>query len=288
MDENRYFTLNNGVKMPCLGLGVFRNTDPKECEKSIICAIENGYRMIDTAAVYGNERAVGSAVRHCGLPREELFITTKLWYADCCREMAKRALDRSLKKLGLGYVDLYLVHEPYGWLKSAWRGLEECAAEGKARAIGVSNFGERELEKLLCHANIAPAVDQIELHPYYQRRELLAYLKARGILPEAWAPFAAGNGGLLSEPAITRTAERLGCTPAQAILAWLHGLGAAVIPKSSRPERIAENAQFLKAALTDEDGAEIAALDRGESLFPWDKGWRRPMRKALGFFHIGI
>lgn len=286
--ESKYFTLNNGMKMPCLGLGVFRNKDPKECENSIICAIENGYRMIDTAAVYGNEQAVGNAVKHCGIPREELFITTKLWYADCSRDMAKRALDRSLKKLGLGYVDLYLVHEPYGWLKSAWRGLEESVADGKVRAIGVSNFGQRELEKLLGYAKIAPAVDQIELHPYFQRNELLAFLKECGIQPEAWAPFAAGQSGLLRDPVITGIAEKRGCSSAQTILRWLYGRGAAVIPKSSDPKRIKENAEFLNAALSDEDMRAISSLDRGESLFPWDKGWRRPLRKTLGFFHIGI
>lgn len=286
--ESKYFTLNNGMKMPCLGLGVFRNKDPKECENSIICAIENGYRMIDTAAVYGNEQAVGNAVKHCGIPREELFITTKLWYADCSRDLAKRALDRSLKKLGLGYVDLYLVHEPYGWLKSAWRGLEESVADGKVRAIGVSNFGQRELEKLLGYAKIAPAVDQIELHPYFQRKELLAFLKECGIQPEAWAPFGAGKSGILDHPVIARVAERRGCTVAQAVLAWLRAKGAVAIPKSSNPDRMAENLASLSVELTEEDIRNIDCLDLGDSLFPWDKGIRRPLRKAIGFLHYII
>ena len=286
--EEKYFTLNNGVKMPCTGLGVFRNTDPAECERSVICAIENGCRMIDTAAVYRNEEAVGRAIKHCGVPREELFITTKLWYADCSEKRVERALERSLKKLGLDYVDLYLVHEPYGHVKSAWRGMEKCADDGRIRAIGVSNFGQKQLASLMKQAHIQPAVDQIELHPYYIRQELLDFLKKNGILAEAWAPFGAGKAGIFADPAIAYVAKKHGCTPAQAILAWLHSKGAATIPKSSNPARIKENLNFAAFVPDAEDTALIEALDRGRSLFPWDKGINVPLRKVMGFFHIGI
>ncbi len=286
--ENKYFTLNNGVKMPCCGLGVFQNKDPKLCEKSVICAIENGYRMIDTAAVYGNEAAVGRAIKNCGVPREELFITTKLWFADCGYKKAKKALERSLKKLRLDYVDLYLIHEPYGWVKNAWRAMQECVREGKIRAIGVSNFGIKELENLIKGAEIVPAVNQIELHPFYARKELIKYLESRGILPEAWAPFAEGKLDIFRNPVICGIAEKHGCTAAQVILAWLHAQGVAVIPKSSKPERIRENGEFFKVNLSDEDIVAIDSLDRGESLFPWDKGYKVPLRKTLGFFHLGV
>ena len=286
MDEG-YIRLNNGMEMPLVGLGVFRMKG-YECKKIVISAVENGYRLIDTAAVYNNERAVGDAVRWCGLPREQLFITTKLWYTNCSYHNAKRALEKSLKNLGLDYVDLYLIHEPYGWLKGTWRALEECVREGKVRAIGLSNFDERDIENITRGAEIMPAVDQIELHPFYQRRELLGFLREKDILPEAWAPFAEGKHGIFQSPILAEIAGVHGCTAAQVILAWLHAQGAAVIPKTVNPDRMRENAAFAKVKLTDGDMLEVAALDRGESLFPWDKGWRRPLRKVMGFFHTGF
>ena len=280
-----YFVLNNGVQMPCIGLGVFR-MKPGECEKSVLCAIEKGYRMIDTAAAYRNEEAAGRAIAQCGVPREQLFITTKLWYSDCSHDMAKRALDRSLKKLGLDYVDLYLIHEPYGWLKGAWRALEESVAEGKVRAIGVSNFTEDDLKKLLAYADIVPAVNQIEIHPLYQRDKLRQFMAEKDILAEAWAPFAAAKEGIFSHPTIVKIANKHGCSAGQAILAFLHAQGIAVIPKSVKAERMAENLDFVETTLDAEDMDALRALDRGESLFPWDKGVRRPLRKALGYLHI--
>ena len=286
MDEG-YIRLNNGMEMPLVGLGVFRMKG-YECKKIVISAVESGYRLIDTAAVYNNERAVGDAVRWCGLPREQLFVTTKLWYTNCSYHNAKRALEKSLKNLGLDYVDLYLIHEPYGWLKGTWRALEECVREGKVRAIGLSNFCERDIENITRGAEIMPAVDQIELHPLYRREKLLAYLNERGITPEAWAPFGAGKSGILDHPVIARVAERRGCTVAQAVLAWLRAKGAVAIPKSSNPERMAENLASLSVELTDEDIRNIDCLDLGDSLFPWDKGIRRPLRKAIGFLHYII
>lgn len=286
--ENVTFTLNNGVKMPAAGLGVFQVTDRKQCIDAVICAIENGYRMIDTAAVYGNEEAVGEAVRLCGVPREQLFVTSKLWFSDCGYGRAKRALESSLKKLGLDYIDLYLIHEPYGWLKQTWRALEECVDEGKVRAIGVSNFGINDLINIMDDARIKPAVDQIELHPFYQRRELLGFLREKDILPEAWAPFAEGKHGIFQSPILGEIAEVHGCTAAQVILAWLHAQGVAVIPKSVRPGRIAENGGFFRVKLSESEIAEIDRMDRGASLFPWDKGIRRPLRKLAGFFHLAF
>ena len=286
--ENVTFTLNNGVKMPAAGLGVFQVTDKKTCIDAVICAIENGYRMIDTAAVYGNEEAVGEAIKACGIPREELFITSKLWFSDCGYKRAKRALESSLKKLGLDYIDLYLIHEPYGWLKRTWRALEECADEGKVRAIGVSNFGIDDLINITDDARITPAVDQIELHPYFRREELLKFLREKNILPEAWAPFAEGKNGIFASPVLTEIAATHDGTVAQVILAWLHARGVAVIPKSVRPERIAENGDFFKVRLSEKEIAEIDRMDRGSSLFPWDKGIRRPLRKLFGFFHLAF
>lgn len=286
--ENVTFTLNNGVEMPAAGLGVFQNTDKKTCIDSILYAIECGYRMIDTAAVYGNEEAVGEAIKACGVPRDQLFITTKLWFSDCGYKRARQALETSLEKLGLDYVDLYLIHEPYGWVKNAWRAMEECADEGMARAIGVSNFNERELVNLMEDAHVVPAVNQIELHPFYQRKELLAFMREQDILPEAWAPFAEGKLGIFKNPVLCGIAEAHGCTSAQVILAWLHAQGIAVIPKSTHRERIAENGDFFKVQLSKEEIARIDGLDRGESMFPWDKGIRKPLRKLAGFFHLAF
>ena len=193
-----------------------------------------------------------------------------------------------MKKLGLDYIDLYLIHEPYGWLKRTWRALEECVDEGKVRAIGVSNFGINDLINIMDDARIKPAVDQIELHPFYQRRELLGFLREKDILPEAWAPFAEGKHGIFQSPILAEIAGVHGCTAAQVILAWLHAQGVAVIPKSVRPGRIAENGDFFKVKLSESEIAEIDRMDRGASLFPWDKGIRRPLRKLAGFFHLAF
>lgn len=282
------FTLNNGVKMPAVGLGVFQNTDDKVCTDSVLAAIECGYRMIDTAAVYGNEEAVGRAIKQCGVPRDQLFITTKLWYSDCGYDRARKALEISLKKLGLDYVDLYLIHEPYGWVKRAWKALEECEDEGMIRAIGVSNFNKSELENLMDGAHVIPAVNQIELHPFYRRKELVDFLQENNILAEAWAPFAEGKRGIFTNQALTGIAGAHGCTVAQVILAWLNARGIAVIPKSTHKERIEENFRFMGVTLNAEEMAAIDALDAGESMFPWDKGIRKPLRKLAGFFHLAF
>jgi len=259
-------TLNNGVRMPILGFGVYQMTDA-ECEASVREALRIGYRLIDTAAIYGNEEAVGRALKASGVPREELFITTKLWVDDATEQGAKRAVARSLERLQLDYLDLYLIHQPYHDVHGAWRAMEALNDAGTLRAIGISNFQPDRVIDLLVHHRVAPAVNQIETHPFCQQIEAGALLKARGIQHESWAPFAEGRNDLFRNPILTRIAERHGKSIGQVVLRWLTQRGIVVIPKSVKPERIAENFAIFDFTLAPDDMAAIATLDTGKSLF---------------------
>jgi 2,5-diketo-D-gluconate reductase A len=273
-------TLNNGVEMPLLGFGVFQVTDAEECERSVYDAIRTGYRLIDTAAAYGNEEAVGAAIKRAGVPREELFVTTKLWIADAGYERTKQAFDRSLQRLQLEYLDLYLIHQPFGDVHGAWRAMEELYREGPIRAIGVSNFQPDRLMDLIVHNEVVPAVNQIETHPFHQQTETQKFLQTNGVQHEAWAPFAEGQHNIFENEVLLSLAGKYQKTVAQIILRWLTQRGIVAIPKSVRKERIEENFDVFDVELSPEDMEAIATLDRKESSF-FDH--RDPaMVKALG------
>ena len=273
-------TLNNGVEMPLLGFGVFQVTDAEECERSVYDAIRTGYRLIDTAGAYGNEEAVGNAIKRTGVPREELFVTTKLWIADAGYERTKQAFERSLQRLQLDQVDLYLIHQPFGDVHGAWRAMEELYREGPIRAIGVSNFQPDRLMDLMVHNEVVPAVNQIETHPFNQQIETQQFLQANGVQHEAWAPFAEGQHNIFEYEVLLSLAGKYQKTVAQIILRWLTQRGIVAIPKSVRKERIEENFDVFDVELSPEDMDAIATLDRKESSF-FDH--RDPaMVKALG------
>jgi diketogulonate reductase-like aldo/keto reductase len=251
--------LNNGVEMPQLGLGVYKAKEGEEVKNAVRWAIEAGYRHIDTAALYENETGVGEAIRESGVPREEIFVTTKVWNTDQGYEKTLKAFETSRKKLGFDYVDLYLVHWPgRDKFVDTYRALEKLLAEGLVRAIGVSNFKEHHLERLLQETDIVPAVNQVEFHPRLQQKSLHAYCKAKGIALEAWAPLMKGN---LDHPVLLRLAEKYGKTPAQVVLRWHIQLGVIAIPKSVRRERIVSNADIFDFELTAEEMADIGAMD---------------------------
>ena len=256
-------TLNNGIEIPQLGFGVFQVPDP-ETAAAVTSALEAGYRSIDTAAIYGNEAGVGQALAASGIARDELFVTTKLWNADQGYDATLKAFDASLAKLGLDFVDLYLIHWPTparDLYRESWRAIEKLAGEGRVRAAGVSNFQPAHLRRLLDDSSLVPAVNQIELHPGLQQRELRELHTELGIATEAWSPLA--QGAVLGEPVLTSIAERYGKSPAQVVLRWHLQLGNVVIPKSVTPARIRENADVFDFALTDEEMTAIAGLDRG-------------------------
>jgi 2,5-diketo-D-gluconate reductase A len=259
--------LNNGVEMPQLGFGVFQVPDPAECERSVCDAITIGYRLIDTAASYKNEEAVGKAIKRSGVPRGDLFITTKLWVADAGYEKAKRAFERSMQKLGLEYLDLYLIHQPYGDVFGAWRAMEELHKEGRIRAIGVSNFHPDRVMDFLVHNEIAPAVNQIETHPFHQQIDAQRFLAENKIQIESWGPFAEGRNDIFKNPVLVSLAAKHRKTVAQVILRWLTQRGVIVIPKSVRKERMAENFDAFGFELAAEDMETIKGLDTGKSLF---------------------
>ncbi|MFJ6015056.1 aldo/keto reductase [Streptomyces sp. NPDC092952] len=255
--------LNNGVEIPQLGFGVFQVPDD-ETTTAVSAALEAGYRSIDTAAIYGNEAGVGRALAASGLPREDLFVTTKLWNADQGHDATLRAFDASLAKLGLDHVDLYLIHWPTparDLYADTWKALEKLAADGRIRAAGVSNFQPAHLQRLLDTSDLVPAVNQVELHPGLQQAELRAFHAEHGIATEAWSPLA--QGAVLSDPEITAIADRTGKSPAQVVLRWHLQLGNIVIPKSVTPARIRQNLDVFDFTLTDDDMAAIAATDRG-------------------------
>lgn len=260
-------TLNNGVKMPAIGYGVFRMKDPAECEEAVVQAIQSGYRLIDTAAAYENEEAVGRAIRRCGVPREELFVTTKLWITDTSYEGAKRGFARSMERLGLDSVDLYLIHQPYNDYYGAWRALEELYAAGKARAIGVDNFTPDKLADFVFWNKVKPAVNLIECNAFFQREEDRRYMESQNIQMQAWSPLAAGQGRLFENETLRALAATHNKTVAQIVLRWLVQRNIVPLVKSANPERMRENLEIFDFAMTDAEMQQIAALDTGRTAF---------------------
>ena len=264
---NDKFVLNNGVEIPKIGFGVFRMTDPAACENAVLQAIESGYRLIDTAAAYGNEEAVGRAIRRCGVPREELFITTKLWIPDISYEGAKRGFAQSLGLLGLDYLDMYVIHQPYHDYFGAWKALEELYGQGKVRAISVDNFTQDRLSDFLFWNQVKPATNLLECNPYFQRPDEEAYLKSENILMQAWSPLAAGQDGVLNHPTICAIANAHQKSPAQIILHWLVQRNILPLVKTSNPQRMKENLNIFDFTLTQSEMREIAGLDKGHTCF---------------------
>jgi 2,5-diketo-D-gluconate reductase A len=259
--------LNNGVEMPILGFGVFQMNDPKECEQAVYDAIMAGYRLIDTAASYLNEEAVGRAIKRSDVPREELFITTKLWVQDAGYESTKKAFEKSLERLQLDYLDLYLIHQPFGDVYGSWRAMEELYREGKIKAIGVSNFHPDRLIDIIIHNEVIPAVNQVETHPFNQQIESAHFMKENNVQIQSWGPFAEGKNDIFQNEVLVSIAEEHNQSVAQVILRWLTQRGVVVIPKSVRKERIIENFNIFDFELRQEDMEKIAALDTKESLF---------------------
>src|SRR5215210_569716 len=258
--------LNNGVEMPALGFGVYQ-IPPDETEAAVTAALEAGYRSLDTAAAYLNEEAVGRAIAASGIPRDELFITTKLWIQDAGEENARRAFDRSLAKLGLDHVDLYLIHQPFGDYYGSWRAMEQLNREGLVRAIGVSNFYPDRLVDLIEHNEITPAVNQVECHPFFQRTADQELMRERGVQIESWGPFAEGRNNLFTDPTLSEIAAAHGKSVAQVVLGWLIQRDVIVIPKSVRPDRMRENLDVFDFELGADEMQRIATLDTGASLF---------------------
>lgn len=258
--------LNNGVEMPVLGFGVYQ-VEETVCEQCVCDAIAAGYRSIDTASAYLNERAVGRAIRRSGVPREEHFITTKLWVQDAGYESTKRAFAKSLERLQLDYLDLYLIHQPFGDVYGSWRAMEELYREGAVRAIGVSNFQPDRLVDLILHNEVVPAVNQVETHPFCQQTEAAAVMASEGVQIESWAPFAEGRNNLFGNGTLVSLAAKYRKSVAQVVLRWLIQRGVVVIPKSVRPERMAENIDVFDFHLAPEDMDLIATLDTRRSCF---------------------
>lgn len=260
-------TLNDGNVMPQLGFGVFQVPDQKQAEQAVSDALETGYRLIDTAAAYGNEEGVGAAIRTSGIKREDIFLTSKLWVSDFTYERAKAGIDASLKKLGLDYIDLYLLHQPYGDVYGAWKALEEAQKAGKIRSIGVSNFSPAQMENLILMSDVKPAVNQIEISPWYQEQDEVSYLEQQDVQAEAWAPFAEGKHGIFTDPTIGAIAKAHGKSNGQVILRWLLQRGIVAIPKSVHRARIEENFDVFDFELTDDEMKTMNSLDRHESQF---------------------
>jgi 2,5-diketo-D-gluconate reductase A len=275
--------LNNGVMMPAIGFGVFQIPE-NETERAVSDALETGYRLIDTAAAYFNEEQVGNAIRHSGLKREDLFVTTKLWVQDYEYDNALRAFDLSMKKLGLDYLDLYLLHKPYGNYYAAWRACERLYKEGRIRAIGVTSFSNERLQDLFLHNEVKPAVNQIETHPFFQQQAANAFLQKEAIQHEAWAPFAEGKNDIFNHPVLKEIARKHGKSTGQVILRWLNQRNVVVIPKSVRKERMVENLDIFDFTLTGEELQSIAALDTGRS--PIYDDMDLPTVKSIGTHKI--
>lgn len=258
--------LNNGVKMPLLGFGVYMMTDLEECEKSVLHAIETGYRLLDTSSAYFNEEAVGRAIKKSGIPREELFVTTKLWIQDAGYENAKAGFETSLQKLGLDYLDLYLIHQPCGDCYGSWRAMTELYQEGRIRAIGVCNFNSDRLVDFVMNNELPPAINQVEFHPYFQQKKAEEIMREYDVQMEAWSPLGHGGRGILENDVLVSIGKRYGKTPAQIILRWDIERGIATIPKSVRKERIEENFDVFDFHLTTEEMTAIDQLDRNDHI----------------------
>lgn len=278
-----YVTLNNDVKMPMEGFGVFQVPEAEVCEQAVSEALATGYRLIDTAAAYFNEEAVGKAIKESGIPREELFITTKLWIQDAGYENAKKAFQTSLNKLGLDYLDLYLIHQPFGDYYGSWRAMEELYEQGKIRAIGVCNFYPDRLADLCANAKVIPAVNQVELHPFFAQTGALQTMKELGVQPQAWGPMAEGRHGIFTHEVLLSIGEKYDKTAAQVALRWNTQRGVVIIPKSVHRERMEENLNIWDFTLSDEDMVAIGALDLGHSEIidhsaaetaKWLNGWK--------------
>lgn len=263
----QHVTLNNGVEMPVLGFGVYQITDAKACEQAVGDALATGYRLLDTAAAYLNEEAVGRAVRRSGIPRGDIFVTTKLWIQDAGYESARRAFQKSLDRLGLDYLDLYLIHQPFNDYYGAWRAMQELYKEGRIRAIGVCNFMPDRLIDLIEHNEIAPAINQVEVNPFCQRVDYQQLMRKKGVQMQSWGPFAEGRNNLFQNEALMGIAQEHGKSVAQVVLRWLVQRGVVSIPKSVHRERIEQNFTIFDFTLNDGDMARIAALDTGKSCF---------------------
>lgn len=263
----QYTILNNGIKMPMVGFGVFQIHDAKTTQTVVEEAIKTGYRLIDTAQVYGNEEAVGKAIKASGVPREELFITTKLWISDFSYEAAKEAFNESLRKLDLDYVDLYLLHQPFGDIFGAWRALEELYKEGKIKAIGVSNFKPDQLANLAAFNEVTPAVNQIELHVFNQKEDEQAYMLSKGVQTESWGAFAEGQFDVFNNPVLKEIAEKYSKTTAQVMLRWQLQRGIVSLSKSANPERVRQNFDIFDFELSAEDMDKIATLNTNTTVF---------------------
>lgn len=262
-----YTTLNNDVVMPLLGFGVYQVADLNECENTVLTAIEAGYRLFDTAAAYENESAVGAAIARSDVTRGELFITTKLWVQDAGYENTRRAFFRSLERLQLEYLDLYLIHQPYSDVHGSWRAMEELYEQGLIRAIGVSNFAPDRLTDLITFNKIIPAVNQVETNPFHQQISNAAFMKESGVQPESWAPFAEGKNQLFKHPVLLSIARAHEKSVAQIVLRWLIQREIVAIPKSVSPERIRENFDIFTFSLSDDEMGAIRQLDTGKTLF---------------------
>lgn len=259
--------LNNGVQMPILGFGVFQIADPVACERAVVDALSVGYRLLDTAASYGNEQSVGYAIRQSGVARDELFVTSKVWIKDTGYDKTRRAFERSMQRLQLDTLDLYLIHQPYGDVYGAWRAMEELYREGRVRAIGVSNFHPDRVMDLMMSHEIVPAVNQIETHPFHQQQQTQTFLEENGVQMESWGPFAEGKNHIFRNSLLQSIAGRHGKSIAQVVLRWLTQRGVIAIPKSVRRDRMEENFTIFDFELTEPEMSSIATLDTGKSSF---------------------
>lgn len=276
----KYKMLNNGVKMPMLGLGVFRIEDPKECEETVYQALKAGYRYIDTATAYQNEEAVGRGIKRSGVPREELFISTKLWVTDTNYEGAKKAFQKSLDLLGLDYLDLYIIHQPYNDYYGAWRAMEELYQAGKIKALGVDNFRQDRMADFIHFNKIKPQVNYLETHPFHQRSDELEYLNSQDIAQVAWSPFAAGQFDIFKNEVLNRIADNHGKGLGQVILRWLFQRGIVSIPKTVHISRMKENMDIFDFNLSDEEMNQISKLDNNSSV----AGNRETAKEVNSFF----